>query len=200
MNCFSLVWSEKFFIYRQLRTYISVNTIFAMKCFGALIFLCFYSICFAQGNSARDIATYSDPDSAFKISFTTFNHAQRLYNGITTYILTASSIKVKKVFLGDTTSKTVFARRIGNKHNLIATFDKLRLDSIEDYYFNYCVMITSGNEYFLTFENRTTKRRVSLHHYYLKQFDDIVQIINANLPRKYRCQYLTKDTKQDCQL
>ena len=104
------------------------------------------------------------------------------------------------MFFGDTTSKTVYLKPVKNNQTLISTIDKSGLDSLKDYYFNNCVMITSGDEYFLDFESNSTQKSISLHHYYLKQLDDIIQIINSNLPKEYRFQYLAKDTKQDCSL
>jgi hypothetical protein len=74
------------------------------------------------------------------------------------------------------------------------------MDSLKDYYFNYCVMITSGDEYFLNFTNSSTKKSISLHHYYLKQLEEIIQLINTNLPKKYQFQYLTSGERQDCKL
>lgn len=135
---------------------------------------------------------------SFRISFSTFNHAERIFNGTTTYILTESSIKVTKTYFGDTTSKTVYSKKIKNNQSLVLALDKIEMDSLKDYYFNYCVMITSGDEYFLDFIRNSTKKSISLHHYYLKQLDDIIGIINSNLPSKYQFLYLNKDDKQDC--
>lgn len=61
-------------------------------------------------------------------------------------------------------------------------------------------MITSGDEYFLDITKNSTKKSISLHHYYLKQLEDIIQIINSKLPKKYKFHYLSKDEKQDCKL
>ena len=77
---------------------------------------------------------------------------------------------------------------------------KLRLDTLKDYYTNWCVMTTSGDEYFLNFSSPQLTKKISLHHYYLKQLDAIIQLINANLPKKHQFRYLNKDEKQDCKL
>lgn len=171
-----------------------------MKIFTALVFFFFASACFGQSKSAKHSITITDSTSVIRVSFTTFNHAERISNGATTYLLTESFIKVTKSFFGDTTSKTVYLRPIKNKQTLTSTINKVELDSLEDDYFNNCVMTTSGDEYFLDFENNSKKKSISLHHYYLKQLDEIIQIINFNLPKKYQFQYLKKDTKQDCSL
>ena len=160
-----------------------------MKILAVLISLLYCSIVFGQSQSDK-----------FNISFSTFNHAERIYNGTTTYKLTESSIKVTKTYFGDTISKTVYSKKIKNKQTLISALSEIRLDTLKDYYFNYCVMITSGDEYFLDYIKNSTKKSISLHHYYLKQLDDIIQLINSNLPKKYQFRYLSKDEKQDCHL
>ena len=160
-----------------------------MKISGVLIFLIYCSASFGQIQSDR-----------FRVSFSTFNHAERIFNGTTTYTLTESSIKVTKTYFGDTASKTVYSKKIKNSQALISALDKIEVDTLKDFYFNYCVMITSGDEYFLDFIKNSTRKSISLHHYYLKQLDDIIQLIDSNLPSKYQFRYLNNDEKQDCKL
>lgn len=146
------------------------------------------------------VATGQFQSNRFKISFSTYNHAERIFNGTTTYTLTESSIKVTKVYFGDTASKTVYSKKIKKTLQILSELNRIELDSISDYYFNYCVMPTSGNEYFIEMLKNKSKKSISLHHYYLKQLDDIIKIINSTLPRKYQFRYLKKDEKQDCRL
>lgn len=160
-----------------------------MKILGFLILLINCSVAFGQGESDR-----------FNISFSTFNHAERIFNGTTIYLLTESSIKVTKMYFGDTTSTTVYSKKIKRNQPLISALNKIEVDSLKDYYFNYCIIMTSGDEYSLDFIKNSTKKSINLHHYYLKQLDDVIQLINSNLPSKYRFQYLNKDEKQDCKL
>lgn len=141
-----------------------------------------------------------DSTKAFKLTFTTFNHAQRIYNGTTSYILTNSSIKVTKTFLGETKGETVYSRKLPKAQRPTTSISRIRIDSLKDLYLNYCMVPTSGDEYFLNYSDKSTSKKISLHHYYLKQLDDIIQIINSNLPEKYQFQYLPKETKQDCNL
>lgn len=171
-----------------------------MKILAALIFLSFYSVAFGQNQLDKNILVNKDSIDKFSISFSTFNHAERIFNGTTTYLLTESSIKVTKTYFGDTKSKTVYLKSISKTPILISALNNINLDTLKDYYFNNCIMITSGDEYFLDFVNRSTKKSISLHHYYLRQLDDIIQIINSTVPKKYQFQYLAKDTKQDCSL
>jgi hypothetical protein len=104
------------------------------------------------------------------------------------------------MYFGDTTSTTVYSKKIKRNQPLISALNKIEVDSLKDYYFNYCIIMTSGDEYSLDFIKNSTKKSINLHHYYLKQLDDVIQLINSNLPSKYRFQYLNKDEKQDCKL
>lgn len=171
-----------------------------MKILEVVLFLLWTSACFGQTNSSKLIDKSALTKSVFKIYFTTFNSAERIFNGTTTYFLTDSIIKVTKTFFDDTTRKTVYLSPIKNRHVLISSINKIALDSLQDYYFNTCVMITSGEHYIFDFEKSSTKKTISLHHYYLKQLDEIIQIINSNLPKKYHYRYLPQDTKHDCAL
>lgn len=171
-----------------------------MKILGFPIFLFFVSVAFGQNQSANGNIVSKDSIAKFRLSFSTFNHAERIFNGTTTYLLTETSIKVTKTFFGETKSKTVYLKSSPKTQTLISTIDKIGLDSLRDFYFNNCIMITSGDEYFLDFISNSINKSISLHHYYLKQLDDIIQIINSNLPEKYQFRYLSKDTKQDCAL
>jgi hypothetical protein len=171
-----------------------------MKISGVLILLFFVSVAFGQSQSDKDNFVSKDSVNKFSISFSTFNHAERIFNGTTRYLLTESTIKVTKTFFGDSKSKIIYSKTIPKAQSLIETINKIGLDSLKEYYFNNCIMITSGDEYFLDFVNGSTKKSISLHHYYLKQLDDIIQIINSHLPKKYQFQYLPNYTKQDCDL
>lgn len=163
-------------------------------CFDTMKILALLLLLFFASPSAGQDTT------AFKLTFTTYNHAERIFNGTTTYILTPSWLKVAKTYYGDTNSKTVYSKSLSKKQKVASSISNIRLDSLKEFYFNYCVMATSGNEYFLDYLNNSTNKRIRLHHYYLKELDDIIQIINSNLPKKYRIRYLTRNTKQDCNL
>ncbi len=59
-------------------------------------------------------------------------------------------------------------------------------------------MTTSGDEYFLNFSSAKQEKNISLHHYYLKQLDDITQMFNSLVPIKFQFLYLKNGEKQDC--
>lgn len=169
-----------------------------MKILATILFFAWASVAFAQTEMANKIG--NKKNSAIRMSFTTYNHAERIYDGVSTYILTNSSVIVKKRFLFGKKSKTIYRRRIKNEQTLVSSISNIKLDSLEDHYFNNCILITSGDEYSLSVEIGSTKKTLRLHHYYLKQLEDIIRIINSNLPAKYQIRYLSSTTKQDCEL
>jgi len=134
----------------------------------------------------------------FILRLSTFNHAGLLTQGQTTYTLTESEIKITNTSFGDKKGKTVFSKTISTHTNFFDKIIKLRLDSLEAHYTNWCVMTTSGEEYLLNFSSSKQKKKISLHHYYLKQLDEIIQIFNSQVPKQFQFSYLTKDEKQDC--
>ncbi|WP_123985335.1 hypothetical protein [Taibaiella soli] len=161
-----------------------------MKIMLAFLGTLYASIASGQTNVAKP--------GAFRISLTTYNHAAYIFEGATTYSLTDSSIQIAKKGLSDTAIKTVYLRPLENRESTIASINRIPMDTLKDYYCNYCIMITSGNEYFLSFEHNSKQKRIDLHHYYLPQLDEIIEIINSNLPAEYQIRYLDKNTIQDC--
>ena len=142
-------------------------------------------------------SAFGQDSSAFKLTLTTFNHAERIFDGTTTFILTPSSLTVTKTYLENQT-KTVYSKKISDKAKNIKKVKAVDLQSLKDLYFNYCVLPTSGDEYFLQVTNNSNKRQISLHHYYLPALNDIIAFLNDELPKRHQFHYLGKDTKQDC--
>jgi hypothetical protein len=169
-----------------------------MKYFSFFIFIIYSSLSVGQTNSL--IANPDSSFSKFSLTLTTFNHAEMLFNGTTTYKLTKTSIQIKSTSFGDKKGKAIFNKSLPDSLKILSAIRNVGLDSVKNFYFNYCVMATSGNEYILSFKNVKVNKEIHLHHYYLKQLDEIVNIINSQLPSKYKMKYLTKETKQDCKL
>ncbi len=170
-----------------------------MKMLSVCFVLFFTSFAFGQSQSGKDNIS-KDSIGKFRLSFSTFNYAARVYSGTTTYILTESSLKVTKAFFGSTKRKTIYSKSNSKIQKIASAIMQIGLGSLDEFYYNYCVMVTSGDMYFLDFTIDSTTKNVILHHYYLKQLDDIIKLINSGLPKKYQFQYLTKDTKQDCDI
>lgn len=167
-----------------------------MKLFGLIISIIFALVNIGQNQTFIDRS--KGQASTFKLSLTTFNHATLLFEGTTTYLLTDKNIKIIKIPFGDSKGTVVFSKPLLSFQDSSALINNFGLDSLEDMYDNYCVMEPSGNEYFLDYKRYSIKKHISLHHYYLKNIDDIVNFINGFLPKNYQLRYLKKDTRQDC--
>ena len=169
-----------------------------MKYSKLFILILYSNLSFGQNNIHRKQADSSY--LKFSLTFSAFNHAEMIFDGETTYKMTNTSIEVINTSFGDKKGKVIFRQRFPDSLTFSLAVKNVGLDSVEDFYYNYCVMVTSGNEYFLRFKTAKIKKEIDLHHYYLKQVDDIVNIMNSKLPIKYKIHYLTKETKQDCKL
>ncbi|PZE15633.1 hypothetical protein DNU06_17070 [Putridiphycobacter roseus] len=83
-------------------------------------------------------------------------------------------------------------------YNTIDNIDSLQLTNLRNDYYNKCILITSGNEYFVSIKTKKGVKSIHLHHYYLKQVEDLIAEINKLLPEKYAVRYLSEATEQNC--
>lgn len=133
----------------------------------------------------------------FTLILTTYNHAERLFKGITTFELADHSLKVRRRHMFSDKDTLLFFKKLDN--NSIARIKNIRLDSLQDFYFNYCIVATSGNEYFVLTTKDTMAKEISLHHYYNPQIESLINELNKHVPSNLKHNYLEKDTKQDCE-
>jgi hypothetical protein len=146
---------------------------------------------------AQDTSTTS---KSFELTLVTYNHAERIFAGTTEYIITSNRIRVKNFGFGEQKGKAVFSKRLTPTKQSIIELSNLKLDTLDDNYTNWCVMLTSGTEYMISFERGGSTKNINLHHYYLKPIADLIALINENLPKKLQVGYVSKDTKQGCKL
>lgn len=134
----------------------------------------------------------------FELTITDYNHASMIYAGTMIYVLSDSVIKVFNLPLFEKKRNLLFSTSIPGSAQSIIDLSNSRLDTLKDLYSNYCVMITSGEEYGVTFRNSDYKKHIYLHHYYSSPIAYIIALANKSLPENYQIHYLSKDTKQDC--
>lgn len=84
------------------------------------------------------------------------------------------------------------------KDNTIREAQKLQLDTLEDSYHNFCVWSTGAAWFSVETECDSISKKTSLHHYYLKQIELLIDILNREIPDSLKISYLPSDTKQDC--
>ena len=137
-----------------------------------------------------------DTKSKFSLSISTYNHAEQMFNGVTTYNLTDSLLTVRESSMWSELDTLLFSKKLND--NSIYQIESIQLDSLKDFYFNNCIMATSGNEYFISKTVDTITQKISLHHYYEPQIEKLFEQINKHVPDKLKHDYLAKDTQQDC--
>ncbi len=118
--------------------------------------------------------------------------------GTMCYNISGEQLKVSNHPLFDSLVRVIYAVRLSKSAAANIKNFVQKLDTLDEFYMNYCVMPTSGEEFWTRYEINSKTKIISLHHYYLEQFKDLIDQINLNLPKKYKIRYLTKETKQDC--
>ena len=146
------------------------------------------------GQDSDSIKT--DNKETFMISFSRYNHAERIYDGTWTYSIKENVLEIRRRTLFAEEDSLIFKSTLEN--NALTNIKTLSLDSLSDYYFNECIMITSGEEYYITYVNGQKEKQVHLHHYYHSLVEQIVNEINLLIPKEFKVRYLTKETEQDC--
>jgi hypothetical protein len=168
------------------------------KCPLAIITICALN---AMGQAHLPNSYLNASTQRFSVVLSTYNHAEMFIKGEITYRLSNSSIQITKHFLLDKKSKVVYYKKLADPDLTYGTVvSAFGLDSLKDFYYNYCIMPTSGNEYFLNIKMGSFQKEMSLHCFYLEQLQKFIDFMNAYLPEEYQCKYLPKNTRQDCQL
>jgi len=137
----------------------------------------------------------NEPEVAeFELSFSYYNHAgQTVYS----YRLEGNQLKVTSNWLyGDSAYTDLYTVTLNPA--TIATLQSIKLDALKDHYFNNCIMITSGNEYFISAGYGNAQKEIHLHCYYKEEIAQLVAELNKVLPEEHQIGYEEKDTKQDC--
>ena len=159
------------------------------------LFLNFFS-------NAQDIQRFEPQQNTLKdsisLSLTTYNHAELLFKGFWKYVFNDSTLSIiRESAILPYTSTVIFSKKI--QINLSKEVQFLRLDTLKNFYFNRCVMGTSGNEYYVIISVGTSSKKIHLHHYYRKEIKKLTIFLNKLLPKIYKIDYLDLDTKQDCE-
>jgi hypothetical protein len=85
--------------------------------------------------------------------------------------------------------------------NAKAFFDRLNqlnLDNLDSFYVNHCIPPDSGVDYILSYSTGVKTAEITIHSYYLERMRQVTDLLNSYLSSPYRIEYLSKETKQDC--
>ena len=100
-------------------------------------------------------------------------------------------------------SKQSFKEHLYTNHKfdsdkLFGEISNLCLDTLKEVYYNNCVDTISGYDYSILIETKAMTKSITLHHYYIKQVEDLVGLLNKYLPQTLQIQYLSRENRQDC--
>uniref|UniRef100_UPI00404A37EF hypothetical protein n=1 Tax=Flavobacterium sp. TaxID=239 RepID=UPI00404A37EF len=131
----------------------------------------------------------------FTLTISTYNHAES-FKDILKYNLKDNNLTISKTSRLSGEISVLFTKKIDE--NLLEQTKNMNFDKLKEYYFNKCVMITSGNEYSLTISNNKGSKEIHLHHYYIKQIQLINNELNKLIPEELQIIYVNSDTEQNC--
>ena len=164
---------------------LTLNLLFALN-------LCVTYTYGQQSNSLKSDETLTE------ISLTYYNHAARITEGTWKYTLTENSIQIKRRIMFSPKDTVVFTQTL--ESNPLLELQTKQFDTLSKSYTNWCIMLTSGNEYTLNYSIGESHKRSHFHHYYHQVIANLVIKLNQLLPEKYQMRYLQADTKQDCEI
>ena len=103
-----------------------------------------------------------------------------------------------KPFAEQSFTEHLYTKHKFDSDKLFRDISNLYLDTLHEAYYNNCVDTITGYDYFIRIETEAMTKSITLHHYYIKQVEDLVGLLNKYLPHTLQIQYLTSKTKQDC--
>ncbi len=136
-------------------------------------------------------------EGKFRLVFTEGNHSQGWAMGVVSaYILTDTSLAFTRHRSSAGCDTVIYLKAEHKK--ILDEVKSIKWDTLEDYYHNYCIMGTSGQEYFLSVSTDSFRKKIFLHHYYLKEIAHVINCLNEILPKNYGIDYMSSSCKQDC--
>lgn len=131
--------------------------------------------------------------TGFELCFSTYNHAEGI---VSSYKITDKQIAVSVKALIEERDSIVYTSKI--RQDVIEKIKLLKLNSLETAYYNNCILMVSGDEYFIGLYDEGISKQIHLHHYYQRDIGHLVELINLSVPEKYHIDYVSEDTEQNC--
>ena len=158
-----------------------------MKTTSLLIILILTCSLFACGQHTP--TTESKPEiTNFSVTISTYNHAGQMSDGTLIYHLKDSVLTVSKRYMFSESDTVLFSKVI--EVYKIERIRNIKINDLEDFYFNEHVLGTSGQEYYVSVTHDTITKKIHLHHYYHERIEKLITELNNLAPEKYRIPYL----------
>lgn len=163
-----------------------------------LVILCFSLFLIKINSIAQASLTNNEIDRILNFRLTIYKNSNE---GATykVYYFTNKKIYIyEKPFPTDNYKERLYTKHKHSAKELFLKILKLKLDSLKEEYYNNCIDSSSGQDFSIIISTRSKQISKKLHHYYLKEIDDLVTLLNSYLPQTMQIPYLDKETKQDC--
>jgi hypothetical protein len=169
--------------YETLNNKLTIYPIFLLSA----ILTCWIIVC-GQNTASQET---KKTKSKFSLSITTFVYAERLFNGETTYDLKNDTLMIYKKFRLTGEDTFLYYKKKIDNHS-VSRLKNIRLDSLDDYYDNYCIFRFSGSEYYISTSLDSVKKDIRIHSYYNKQIERFINELNNSIPEEFKIHYVSK--------
>ena len=124
----------------------------------------------------------------FVLTIQKYNHAERLFKGESKYILTEKKLEIINVAsIGE--KETIIYSKNFSPNDTLLQISKVNIDSLEEFYDNHHLMLTSGDEINVKFKKSGNIKEVHLHSYYNEQIGILIFLVNELTPNEYKIIY-----------
>jgi len=122
-------------------------------------------------------------------------------SGSTSQSYTISRDKLRvydKPFANSGYTENLFTDHKFKTTDFFSKLDQLGLDELDSSYINKCASVNSRVDYMVVYQTKSKVSKIEVRGYYLDKMRQLIELINNFLSSPYRIEYLSKETKQDC--
>jgi hypothetical protein len=162
-----------------------------------VIFFCISFLLLKSNSFAQDNSTNKNVD-ILNIKLTVFKNSKE-GRTFKTYHFNNKKIHIyDKPFPTNNYKEHLYTKHKYNSKELFLELSKLNLYSLKKEYNNNYIDSNNGKDYFIIITSKTNTTSTNLHHYYIKEIEEFMTLLNRYLPQTLQILYLNKETKQDC--
>ena len=166
-----------------------MNTVKTLMIFCSICLLCI---------SFRSGADFHDDIKSRQFNLTIIRNTG---SGSTSQFYTISGGKLRifdKPFANSDYTEHLFTDHKFKTADFFSKLDQLGLDELDSSYINKCASGNSRVDYMVVYQTKSKVSKVEVRGYYLDKMRQLIELINSFLSSPYRIEYLSNETKQDC--
>jgi hypothetical protein len=116
-----------------------------------------------------------------------------------TFLFTKNKFRIyEKPFDNQNYTEHLYTNHKFNSKELFREILKLNFVALNEAYFNNCMDSAKGYDYSIIMKSKSQTTSIKLHHYFIKEVDALVVLLNNYLPSTLQIKYLPEENKQDC--